>query len=177
MTVQTMALLVSFTSILALALVFLQVRLRTGAAEEYLPVQGRSYRIRAILCWVMLLVGLPVTVWLLRITPYAAAPAGAQVVSVTGSQWYWDLDRTEVAMGKPVEFNVTSIDVNHGFGLYDPGGRLVAQVQAMPGYVNRLTHTFDAPGIYQVLCLEYCGLVHHAMTAEITVSATGGSDG
>lgn len=177
MTVQTISLLVSFAAILALAAVFLRVRLRAGAAEDYAPVQGRAYRIRAILFWGMVLVGLPVTVWLLRVTPYAAAPAGALVVNATGSQWFWDLDRTEVVMGEPVEFNVTSTDVNHGFGLYNEAGRLVAQVQAMPGYINRLTYVFDAPGIYRVLCLEYCGLAHHDMTTEITVTSAGGTDG
>lgn len=125
----------------------------------------------------MVLVGLPATVWLLRITPYAAAPVGAQVVNATGSQWFWDLDRTDVAMGEPVEFNVTSTDVNHGFGIYDETGRLVAQVQAMPGYVNRLTYVFDAPGTYRILCLEYCGLVHHDMTTELAVTAAGGTNG
>lgn len=177
MTVQTMSLVLSFAVILAIALVFLRVRLREGGAEDFAPVQGRAYRIRAILFGVLVLVGLPATIWLLRITPYAAAPAGAQVVNATGSQWSWDLDRTEVVIGEPVAFNVTSTDVNHGFGLYDPGGRLVAQVQAMPGYVNRLTHVFDAPGTYQVLCLEFCGLAHHVMTTEITVTAAGGSHG
>lgn len=99
------------------------------------------------------------------------------MVNVTSAQWHWELDRKKVALGKPVEFRVTSTDVNHGFGLYDQAGRLVAQTQAMPGYVNRLTHVFDAPGTYRVLCLEYCGLAHHEMVAEIIVSGAGGTDG
>lgn len=177
MTVQTMSLLVSFAAITALALVFLVVRLRGGGGEDYGPVQKRAYRFRAILFWGMVLVGLPVTVWLLRVTPYAAAPAGAQVVNVTGMQWFWEVDREEVKVGQPVEFNVTSTDVNHGFGLYDDSGQLVAQVQAMPGYVNHLTYTFAATGTYRIFCLEFCGLVHHDMISEIIVSETGETHG
>ncbi|CAF0701745.1 hypothetical protein MPNT_410011 [Candidatus Methylacidithermus pantelleriae] len=59
----------------------------------------------------------------------------------------------------PVEFLVRAADVNHGFGLYDPDGRLVAEVQAMPGYTNRLTYVFKKPGTYKVLCLEFCGVL------------------
>ena len=99
------------------------------------------------------------------------------MVNATGAQWYWDLDREEVVAGQPVEFRVTSTDVNHGFGLYDGAGRLVAQTQAMPGYVNRLNHVFEMPGTYRVLCLEYCGLAHHDMKAELVVTeAAGGGD-
>ncbi len=177
MTVQTMSLLLSFAAILALAVVFLRVRLRKGAAEEYAPVQSRAYRFRTILFGALVLIGLPASIWLLRITPYAAAPAGAQVVNATGAQWYWDLDRDEVVAGQPVQFNVTSTDVNHGFGLYDESGRLMAQVQAMPGYVNRLTYVFETPGVYRVLCLEYCGWAHHDMISEITVTEAGGTNG
>lgn len=44
MTVQTLSLLLSFAAILALAAIFLRVRLRAGAAKEYAPVQRRAYR-------------------------------------------------------------------------------------------------------------------------------------
>lgn len=41
----------------------------------------------------------------------------------------------------------------------------------MPGYTNKLVHTFTEPGTYQVMCLEYCGVGHTPMTAEIEVVA------
>jgi cytochrome c oxidase subunit II len=69
----------------------------------------------------------------------------------------------EVPAGALVEFRVTSFDVNHGFSVYSPAGQLVAQTQAMPGYVNRLRVRFDNPGTYSVLCLEMCGMAHHRM--------------
>jgi heme/copper-type cytochrome/quinol oxidase subunit 2 len=36
-----------------------------------------------------------------------------------------------------------------------------------PGLVLR--YTFTEPGVYQVLCLEYCGLAHHEMNGQIKV--------
>jgi cytochrome c oxidase subunit 2 len=94
------------------------------------------------------------------------------VIRAAGHQWRWELSKTEVVAGKPVEFHVTGADVNHGFGIYDPQLRLVAQTQAMPGYTNVLRHTFAQPGTYRILCLEYCGLAHHAMMSELTVLAS-----
>lgn len=68
-----------------------------------------------------------------------------------------------------VEFRVTSLDVNHGFGLYDPERRVLAQTQAMPGYVNRLQADLPVAGEYKVFCLEYCALGHHRMRARVEV--------
>jgi len=176
MSIHTVAALLSLVAILLLATVFLRVRILAHESRNYAPVQSNAYRIRNIGFWILLLVGLPITIWLFRENPYTAQAAAPQVINATGYQWYWDLDRDEVAAGTPVEFHVASADVNHGFGIYDEGGTLVAQTQAMPGYVNRLTHVFDAPGTYQILCLEYCGLVHHSMIAEILVTE-GSTDG
>jgi cytochrome c oxidase subunit 2 len=114
---------------------------------------------------------LPVSVVTLAGMPRNENGTGAEVVTVTGGQWYWNLDREQVPAGVPVEFRVTSVDVNHGIGLYDPELRLLGQTQAMPGYVNHLRHTFHQPGTYRLLCLEYCGLAHHGMVAELTVVA------
>lgn len=92
-----------------------------------------------------------------------------QNVTVDSHQWYWIMTPSTVKAGQPVEFQVSSADVNHGFGIYDEKLTLVAQTQAMPGYTNKLIHTFDKPGKYKILCLEYCGLAHHAMISELTV--------
>jgi cytochrome c oxidase subunit 2 len=69
----------------------------------------------------------------------------------------------EVPAGEVIELRVTSFDVNHNAGLYDPDGVLIAQVQAMPGYVNRLRVRLPRPGTYRLLCLELCGNGHGRM--------------
>lgn len=79
------------------------------------------------------------------------------------------IDRLEIPAGSLVEFRVTSLDVNHGFGLYGPQRQIIAQTQAMPGYFNRLRVRLTEPAQYKVLCLEYCASGHHLMQTHLTV--------
>lgn len=144
--------------------------------DDYTPLQKRAYRLRTRLFWGLVLVFGPAMLYTLLDLPYDAARAGSgagpvQVVEATGYQWRWELSREEVAVGQPVEFRITSADVNHGFGIYDANLHLVAQTQAMPGYTNTLRHTFSEEGTYKVLCMEYCGIAHHNMLTEIRVRA------
>ncbi len=160
--------------IAAIAAVFFTVRLRSDQAAEYGGVQTFAYRIRAQLFWSLVVLGVGIMAVTLRDLPYARAgePAAPQVVTATGFQWYWELGgRKSVVAGQPVEFQITSADVNHGMGIYDVNTRLLAQAQAMPGYVNRLRYTFEKPGKYRLMCLEYCGLAHHDMISELDVTA------
>ena len=70
-----------------------------------------------------------------------------------------------------VVFELTSADVNHGFGVYDADGVLLFQVQVIPGDVQEIVHTFERPGTYEILCLEYCGAAHHLMRNTFEVTA------
>ncbi len=106
------------------------------------------------------------------IPPQHSPLQATQVINVVGHQWSWELSATQIEAGVPVEFRVTSADVNHGFAIYAPDGRIVTQTQAMPGYTNKILYTFDKPGKYMIRCLEYCGLGHTAMFSELDVVAT-----
>jgi cytochrome c oxidase subunit 2 len=118
--------------------------------------------------------------------PYTAeARTPERVVLAVGKQYAWSLTEgaaptlanweeafspvISVPVGAVVEFRVTTLDVNHGFSIYAPDGALLAQTQAMPGYVNRLRMVFQRPGKYTVLCLEFCGMSHHRMRAVVEV--------
>lgn len=162
---QELAWYVTLVVVAVIIVIFLRVVVLSRTAQEYGPVQSTASRLRGWLFWGLVVLGVIVAAFTLRGLPHLAATGGddVQVVNATGYQWYWDMDEYVVKAGQPVEFHVTSGDVNHGFGIYDPDLRLVAQVQAMPGYINVLRHTFEQPGIYQILCLEYCGLAHHGM--------------
>jgi cytochrome c oxidase subunit 2 len=172
--IQSIAWQVTVVLVVLVALGFLFVARRASERSDYEPIKSKASRTRGIVFWALVLVSIAVIAVSLGHLPYAARAGGsdvAEVIRATGHQWRWDLSKTEVTAGKPVEFHVTGADVNHGFGIYDPQLRLVAQTQAMPGYTNVLRHTFAQPGTYRILCLEYCGLAHHAMMAELTVLA------
>jgi cytochrome c oxidase subunit 2 len=142
---------------------------RSGHPIPFEALEGSETRVRISLLAGMVIVAVVLFVLTLRALPYEAArraELGAPQVTgaATGAQWSWTLSRKQLPMGVPVEFAVTSRDVNYDFAIYDPHGHLVAQTQAMPGYTNRLIHVFSTPGTYTVRCLEYCGLGHHTMT-------------
>lgn len=136
--------------------------------ESHDNISGR----RSQLIWGLLIFGIVVTVASLWQWPHdARAGTGAITVNATGEQWSWEIDAEKIRVGDTVVFNVHTKDVNHGLGVYDPSGTLLFQTQGMPGYVNRVKHVFTEPGTYRVLCLEFCGVAHHEMTAEFTVVA------
>jgi cytochrome c oxidase subunit 2 len=160
---------------LAWTLVWAFVVLRPRPPIDQQQVAATAARLRRRLFYVFGVALLVVFVWSLRWLPYHSTRTSrlgppAVTVEVAGLQWAWQLAPAEVPTGVPVEFAVTARDVNHGLGVYDPAGRLLTQVQAMPGYTNRLVWRFDHPGTYTLRCLEYCGLAHHAMLATLTVT-------
>ncbi|MFD1039013.1 cytochrome c oxidase subunit II [Virgibacillus byunsanensis] len=71
----------------------------------------------------------------------------------------------EIPAGSEVTFTMTSKDVTHGFQI--AGTNVNAMV--MPGYVQKITQTFNEPGEYLVICNEYCGAGHQVMSTTITV--------
>ncbi len=142
---------------------------------EYATLTEKVSKLRRRLFYIFL-VGM-IAVFLISIIylpyePIQTAMVGSPqtTVNVVGSMFIWNLSRSQVPSGVPVEFDVTSIDVNHGFSLYTPEGSIFAQVQAMPGYVNKLVVVFNKPGRYSIRCLEYCGSDHFAMESFIDVT-------
>jgi len=178
---QQIAWLVSLVLMTLIAFGFAFVAINSGTREEDYPLlQKRAYRLRTKLFWVMVLILGPAMIYTLLSLPYDTSYAGnnigpVQVVDVTGYEWRWELSRDRVAKDQPVEFRVTSADVNHGFGIYDTDMHLVAQTQAMPGYTNKIHYTFTKAGTYKILCMEYCGIGHHDMMSEIHVGDLKGS--
>jgi len=164
--------LLTLALMLLLAVIFVTVIWQAALPATYASSYGAG-RYRQLLFWSLAVIGVVVTSATLLPWPYNPAPRSTDAplrVNAVSEQWSWSVDRTQLPLNKPVVFFVTSRDVNHGFGLYDSNLKLLTQVQAMPGYVNRVHYTFTRPGQYRVLCLEYCGLVHHDMIAELTVT-------
>ena len=166
---------ITLVCIALIAAVFYFVIVTSKKAEaDYPSITKKWYGVRGK--WFLFLITLGLVITYFSLSPFPIPdqkkdyPANDhQVVKVGAYQWYWTMTPDTVEAGKPVAFLVTGEDVNHGFGIYDENLKLVGQTQAMPGYTNKLVHVFDKPGKYKILCLEYCGLAHHAMITELTV--------
>ena len=68
-------------------------------------------------------------------------------------------------VGSRVTFYVTSSDVEHGFSIPETG----VNAMVTPGWVSSVSHTFDKPGTYLLVCNEYCGAGHQLMASKIEV--------
>lgn len=168
---QTVIALIFAAIALALALFFALAARQANREIDAERVRDVAYRARpAWLAFLALLLGSVVCASLFFM-PYSRAddPAATATVKVIGGQFYWSMTPERVPAGTEVRFAVTSADVNHGFGIYDPDGVLIGNVQAMPGYTNELVLGLDEPGSYLVSCLEFCGVKHHEMAREFEV--------
>ena len=162
----------------ALAALFVWVARNASQAGDAERVGAGASRGRRALTWTLGLAFAPITAVSLWAAPIRSeAPvANERIVEVVGHQWYWEIGSTRFTVDESVIFRVTSADVNHAFAIYDSDLRVIAQTQAMPGYFNGLRVRFPRPGQYRVLCLEYCGLVHHSMLATLDVTESAVAD-
>ena len=93
-------------------------------------------------------------------------------VNVTGQQWLWTFSypgagnvetrSLVLPINRPVQFNVTSVDVTHGFW----PAALGVQVDANPNTVTVIQATPDKLGGFTVRCSQLCGLYHSLMYAS-----------
>jgi cytochrome c oxidase subunit II len=112
-----------------------------------------------------------------RILPHGTAVE----VQAHAEQWGWRFTQPgpkgmietdgvlHIPAGQPVDVIVTSQDVIHAFWV----PRLAGKIDAVPGRENRLRLQADAPGRYDGLCAEFCGLGHAAMRFEVIAHPPG----
>lgn len=175
---QQIAWTVTLFLVFLIALAFSFVYGESKRLNEYGPIQKKGYKIRKYYFIGILAVMAIISAVTLTRLPYhhEAAAEDYKAVDVEGIQFAWNMSEDKFVVGEPIEFLVTSTDVTHGFGLYDENLQLIAQTQAMPGYTNSVYHTFDKPGKYQILCMEYCSVGHHIMVKEIIVTDSEGGN-
>ena len=171
-TATTIAVAYAAVCLVAIAFMAVVARSTAGRAPEG-PVDVERLR-ETERTWFVVVVVLLVALVVATIffTPYGRSAAGdAQVVEVEALQFGWLLPGEPLEAGREVEFRLESRDVNHSFAVYTAGGKLLFQVQVMPGKVQKYVYTFDEPGTYRVLCFEYCGVDHDAMQTQLRVVA------
>lgn len=101
--------------------------------------------------------------------PWMNRAKADSTVDVRAMQFAFIVQPAKVKAGN-VDFKVTSTDVSHGFGLFDPDGKMVSQIQAVPGVTSTLSTKLDKAGTYTILCFEYCGVNHAQMKGQIEVT-------
>ena len=83
--------------------------------------------------------------------------------------WYPALRLEE---GATYTFHLSALDVNHGFGLYPAN----INIQVIPGYDYGLKITPNQPGVYSIVCNEFCGIGHHTMVGRVIVLDSAGRE-
>jgi cytochrome c oxidase subunit 2 len=99
-------------------------------------------------------------------------------VNVTGQQWLWTFSYPGTGVtthqlvlpeGRQIQFNITSLDVTHGFWPVELG----TQVDANPGFITHIVVDPNQLGTFDVRCSQLCGLYHAYMytTGKVVTSA------
>ncbi len=105
--------------------------------------------------------------------PMRKVPADAMVITAIGRMWEWEFIYSDslrskelvLPINKAVKLELVSEDVNHS--LFIPAFRVKEDV--IPGYDNYLWFTPNYIGDYEILCTEYCGLLHSAMVSKTKI--------
>jgi cytochrome c oxidase subunit II len=105
--------------------------------------------------------------------PMRKAPRDAMRIKAIGKMWEWNFDygngmtskELVIPLNKAVRLDLISEDVNHG--LFIPAFRVKEDV--IPGYNNYLWFIPQYIGNYEILCTQYCGLLHSNMLSKVRV--------
>lgn len=87
-------------------------------------------------------------------------------VFMVAKMWSFQPEKIYIPVGSTVDFFLTSLDVVHGFNIAEKNINLMA----VYGGIGKSTVTFEKPGIYKIVCHEYCGVGHQAMQGEVIVN-------
>ncbi len=104
-------------------------------------------------------------------TPYGrSAGDSGQRMDIAAQQFAFIVPGKALKAGVPVDFRLTSKDVNHGFAVYNSNNEFLFQAQVMPGKTQEYVYTFEKPGTYRIICFEYCGVGHDRMAGTFKVA-------
>ena len=135
----------------------------TGAAPEALQVEVTGMQF----AWYFRYPGADETFG--RTEPQLVAPAEGNTVGVDpgDSHGVDDIVRSQLVLpaGRQVDLTLRAVDVIHGFAV--PEMRL--KQNAVPGQIQHIHFTPEAPGEYAILCTQVCGLGHYRMQAMLRV--------
>jgi len=87
-------------------------------------------------------------------------------IFMLAQMWSFEPDEIYLPVGAELDLYLTTKDVVHGMHIAGKG----INMMAVPGGVNKTTMKFREPGVYPIVCHEYCGSGHQHMKAEIIVN-------
>jgi len=172
--------------IVMVAMVYFVVKFRQRKGQKkFVPQIGLSKsraREAVIFASISIILLLSLTIASYRLTTNARFPppvSESLVIKVTCYQWAFrftypngvnNTGTCYVPANKSIIFNVTSIDVMHGFGLMD----FKVKIEAIPGRFNVIgitTPSLDGNSQlnYTIRCYENCGEGHTDMIASLVV--------
>ena len=93
-----------------------------------------------------------------------------QIIQMTAKQWEFDPAPIVVKKNIPVQLEVESIDVTHGFSLseFDISCE-PSNCNIKPGETTVVRFTPDRTGIFTFRCSVFCGSGHSHMTGQLVV--------
>lgn len=99
-----------------------------------------------------------------RETESVVAPPPGGDAYLVGRKWEWT-PILKLRKGETYRLHVSSADLQHGFSVLP----MNMNFQVLPGYDHVLTITPTERGEFSIICNEFCGIGHHAMTGTIIV--------
>jgi cytochrome c oxidase subunit 2 len=160
------------------AIIYTAIRFRRKKGEPERPVKQIHGNTKLEIAWTiapaLILAGLAVPT-VQTIFENAEDPANAINITVTGHQWWFEYEYTDLGvvtaneMHIPVDRDIfltltaDAGDVIHSFWV----PRLSGKRDLVPGHINTLTISADEPGLYLGQCAEFCGLSHANMRLRV----------
>ena len=108
--------------------------------------------------------------------PRASAAAENLKIRIDAHQFYWQftypddvvsIDELRVPVGRVVEIDIHSQDVDHSWWIPELHGKF----DAIPGEVNHTWFKAEKQGRFRGQCGEFCGLYHALMNARVVATA------
>ena len=102
-----------------------------------------------------------------------AAQPNAELMVVTGHQWWWEYsypsqqvvsaNELHVPVGTPLQISLRSTDVIHSLHVPQFGW----MQDFVPGKTNQMNLVVNRPGVYDGTCNQYCGVQHAWMRVRV----------
>ena len=169
-----MAFTVFFTVLVFVLIVYFALKYRRRPGHRAVQFETRNWlEVTWSVVPGVILIGF--FVWSAKVyADFNTPPPGSMRVDVVGKQWMWkiqhpsgrrEINELHVPIGVPVELVMASEDTIHSF--YLPAARVKHDV--VPGRYSSIWFQATKPGVYRLLCAEYCGTDHSKMGGTMTV--------